>query len=85
MLAGTALALAAALLAGCGKKPASLQPPQGKENDRFPGFYPNPAFDPQPGKAPAKTPEKQAPQPGGVMAPRPGEIPSDRTSPVLPQ
>lgn len=40
----TALAVAAALLAlgGCGKKPHSVDPPQGKDSDRFPHVYPAP-------------------------------------------
>ena len=29
------------LLAGCGRKPSSVDPPQGKANDHFPQPYPN--------------------------------------------
>ncbi|MCW2247125.1 hypothetical protein M2352_002716 [Azospirillum fermentarium] len=37
-------------LGGCGKKPRTVDPPQGSEADRFPQTYPNPATDPAPGK-----------------------------------
>ncbi|HET8726565.1 MAG TPA: hypothetical protein VFO41_03550 [Alphaproteobacteria bacterium] len=38
----TVLALAALLtLAACGKKPESVLPPQGEENDTFPRTYPS--------------------------------------------
>jgi hypothetical protein len=40
--------IAAVALAGCGKKPGFVEPPQGRAADRFPGVYPNPALDPQP-------------------------------------
>ena len=48
-LALGALAVALAL-AGCGKKPKTLDAPQGKEADRFPQVYPNPTLDPKPGQ-----------------------------------
>lgn len=44
MRRATLVALAAALLlavAGCGKKPAFVSPPQGEEQDRFPRTYPS--------------------------------------------
>ncbi|HEY0833838.1 MAG TPA: hypothetical protein VGE72_08010 [Azospirillum sp.] len=45
------LAFALALsLGGCGKKPEVVDAPQGKEADRFPQPYPNPALDPKPGQ-----------------------------------
>lgn len=44
----TAAFLATLVLAGCGKKPGYVEPPQGRAADRFPGTYPNPALDPQP-------------------------------------
>ncbi len=48
---GLALAVTFALaLSGCGKKPKTVDAPQGKEADRFPQVYPNPALDPQPGQ-----------------------------------
>ena len=40
--------LATLALAGCGKKPGFVEPPQGRATDRFPSVYPNPALDPQP-------------------------------------
>jgi predicted small lipoprotein YifL len=41
--------LAATLaLAGCGKKPGFVDPPQGRAADRFPQVHPNPALDPEP-------------------------------------
>jgi predicted small lipoprotein YifL len=40
--------LATVALAGCGKKPGFVEPPQGRATDRFPGVYPNPTLDPQP-------------------------------------
>jgi predicted small lipoprotein YifL len=42
-------------LAGCGKKPNFVDPPQGRENDRFPQRYPNPASDPALGTSPGPT------------------------------
>jgi predicted small lipoprotein YifL len=62
--ANTTLRIAAALLAtlalaGCGKKPGYLEPPQGRAADRFPSVYPNPALDPQP--------QRQAPAPTQVQ------------------
>ena len=47
MLATAAVALT---LAGCGKKPSFVDPPQGKAADKFPGTYPNPKTDPKPGQ-----------------------------------
>lgn len=35
-------------LAACGKKPSSVDPPQGEDNDTFPLTYPDPATDPKP-------------------------------------
>jgi hypothetical protein len=56
--------LALALLAGCGKKPSHLDPPEGAGPDAalFPRAYPNPKYDPQPGKPQAKPAEKPAPE-----------------------
>ncbi len=46
------LAIAAVMaLSACGKKPSYVDPPQGRENDRFPQPYPNPKTDPKPGQA----------------------------------
>lgn len=56
-LAAAGLAILA--LAGCGKKPGYVEPPQGRAADRFPGVYPNPALDPQP----LPQPQRQAPAP----------------------
>jgi hypothetical protein len=51
-----AACLMALALAGCGKKPGYVEPPQGRATDRFPGTYPNPTLDPQPQRqAPAPT------------------------------
>ena len=36
------LAVAAITLAGCGKKPGFVDPPQGREADSFPQTYPKP-------------------------------------------
>lgn len=46
------LAVALALsLGACGKKPDFVDPPQGRDADRFPQTYPNPAtLDPKPGE-----------------------------------
>ncbi|MBK3799715.1 hypothetical protein GAY33_10805 [Azospirillum brasilense] len=52
ILATAAVALALAL-AGCGKKPSFVDPPQGREADKFPGTYPNPKTDPKPGQPPS--------------------------------
>ena len=35
-------------LAACGKKPASVDPPLGAEDNVFPKTYPDPATDPKP-------------------------------------
>jgi hypothetical protein len=35
-------------LAGCGKKPGSVDPPPEVTNDTFPQVYPDPATDPKP-------------------------------------
>lgn len=44
-----ALILTLALtLASCGKKPGSVDPPLGAENEKFPNVYPDPATDPKP-------------------------------------
>jgi len=45
-----ATAAVALTLAGCGKKPSFVDPPQGKAADKFPGVYPNPKTDPKPGQ-----------------------------------
>lgn len=50
------LALAAVLalsVAGCGKKPQFVDPPQGHDADKFPHPYPNPSTDPKPGQTTA--------------------------------
>jgi len=48
--AGFALILVCAgfALAGCGKKPSSVDPPPEVTNDTFPRAYPDPATDPKP-------------------------------------
>ncbi|WP_448206372.1 hypothetical protein [Azospirillum sp. sgz302134] len=46
-----AVAATALTLAGCGKKPGYVDPPQGVENDKFPRPYPNSKTDPKPGNA----------------------------------
>ncbi len=45
-----AAAAVAAALGGCGKKPDFVDPPQGRDADRFPRPYPNPETDPKPGQ-----------------------------------
>lgn len=43
------LAAAALLaLAACGKKPNTLEPPEGADTTRYPRPYPNPVHDPAP-------------------------------------
>ncbi|WP_035690723.1 hypothetical protein [Azospirillum halopraeferens] len=38
-------------LGACGKKPDFVDPPQGRDADRFPGTYPDPAtLNPRPGE-----------------------------------
>ena len=37
------LSVAAIAVTGCGKKPSFVDPPQGREADRFPHTYPKPA------------------------------------------
>jgi predicted small lipoprotein YifL len=44
----TLLALLVTGLAGCGKKPSTLDPPPGIAADNFPRTYPDPTTDPQP-------------------------------------
>jgi hypothetical protein len=68
----------ALMLAGCGKKPKIVDPPQGKENDHFPRTYPAPAG--------AETPAKRPAPPTGVQpnlgAPNAGTSPDDESSPL---
>ncbi|WP_431856311.1 hypothetical protein [Azospirillum sp.] len=48
---GLTLAVAAALaLAGCGKKPRSVDSPDVERAQPFPQTYPNPNLDPKPGQ-----------------------------------
>ncbi len=45
------LLLASGLLASvaaCGKKPSTVDPPLGVEDDQYPRVYPDPATDPKP-------------------------------------
>lgn len=56
------VALAAALaLAGCGKKPKFVDPPQGRAADTFPQTYPNPSTLP-----PSTLPPSSEPSPAEV-------------------
>ena len=54
-------AVALALVAGCGKKPGFVDPPQGRENDRFPRTYPNTNLDPKPATPDQTASDQQAP------------------------
>lgn len=84
----TATALAAALaVAGCGKKPKAVDPPQGRENDRFPRTYPAPSSTETPAKAPQSQSGggSQGVSPGGAPnlgPPNAGTSPDDPPSPV---
>jgi hypothetical protein len=74
-----AAALTAALmLAGCGKKPKNIDPPQGKENDHFPRVYPAPSS--------TETPTKRSPPTKDALpnlgAPNAGTSPDDEPSPL---
>ena len=52
----TAAGLVVLAVAGCGKKPGFVEPPQGRTDDRFPNVYPNPALDPKPQPQPQARP-----------------------------
>lgn len=71
--------LAAALaVAGCGKKPKFVDPPQGKENDLFPRTYPAPQSV-DPAAKPAPPPKDPGPNLG---PPNAGTSPDDAPSPA---
>lgn len=46
-------AAAALALVACGKKPGTMQPPEGDDTTRYPRQYPNPAYDPVPAPRPS--------------------------------
>ncbi len=49
---GVVLTLALALmLTGCGKRPKTVDAPEGAEGRPFPNAYPNPSLDPKPGQS----------------------------------
>jgi predicted small lipoprotein YifL len=49
---GLAAAVLALALGACGKKPGTMQPPEGADTTRFPRTYPNPVYDPAPASRP---------------------------------
>ena len=62
--AAAVLLVAALALGACGKKPQSVDPPQGKAADTYPQTYPNPAFDPKPGQPQSSQPQSGQTQSG---------------------
>ena len=63
------VALAAALLAGCGKKPSFVDAPSGVKPDPFPRMYPNPASESRSGIRVYPTPESEGRAPAAAPAP----------------
>jgi len=76
-----ALALTLPALAGCGKKPKLLDPPEGSgpESAQFPRSYPNSKYDPVPPSQPTSQPEPMAPTTAFPPIIRPEDLGSPST------
>ena len=61
VLSFVSLALALAVVSGCGIKPGKLAPPPGVSKDTYPKTYPDPSTDPKPQSK--STQPESAPQP----------------------
>ena len=68
-------AVAALMLAGCGKKPGFVDAPPGVDPDPFPRMYPNPVSEAGGRSYPTPASEGAAPAP---VLPRPSTDPFDR-------